>query len=541
MTEETTPVLIVGGGLVGLSASLFLSWHGVDSVLVERRPGTSVHPRAWGWYPRTLELLRTVGIERDVLEESAGFVGHTLNAKVESLRGRELSVSTIPDAEDVSDVSPVGRIVSLSQDRLEPIVLRRAVELGADVRFGHTLVDLAPDADGVTAVVRDAGSGTRRVRARYAVAADGGHSPVRERLGIARRGRGSLRHQVSILFRAELDGPLNGRRFAICQVENPEVEGILGHDDSLRQGTLILTYHPEAGEAVEDFTEDRCIALVRSAIGDPDLDVEIRSVLPWEMAALTAERFAAGRVFLVGDAAHVIPPVGGYGANTGIQDAHNLAWKLAAVLSGAAGPGLLDTYEAERLPVARSVVEQAGLRLAVRAGFATEEQKAATADTLAVTSGYRYRSDSITPEPGAGDDGAPDVVHPRELTGRPGTRGPHLVVRRSGLRISVLDLFGTRPVLLTGPDGERWCTAGCELARGGGLGLDVYRAGADFTEIDRSWHEAYGVGPAGAVLVRPDGFVSWRSPGGPDDGEPVEVLAAALDRMLVRPVPAPVP
>ncbi|WP_020673762.1 FAD-dependent monooxygenase [Amycolatopsis nigrescens] len=528
MCDETTPVLIVGGGLVGLSASLFLSWHGVDSVLVERRSGTSIHPRAWGWYPRTLELLRTVGIEGDVLRESAGFVGHTLNCKVESLTGKEIFRTEIPDPEDVSDISPVQRIVSLSQDRLEPIVLRRAGELGGDLRFGRTLVRLTPDADGVTAVVRDGDTREERtIRAQYVIAADGAHSRIREQLGIERHGRGTLRHQISILFRAALEGPLNGRRFAICQVDNPEVEGILGHDDSLEQGTLIVTYHPEQGESAEDFTEARCVQLVRAAIGLPELEVGIRSVLPWEMAALTAERFAEGRVFLAGDAAHVIPPVGGYGANTGIQDAHNLAWKLAAVLAGTAGPGLLDTYDTERRPVAMFTMEQAGLRLAVRAGFATEQQKAATADTLTVTFGYRYSSDAIASEQAPGVP----AVHPRELTGQPGTRAPHLAARRSGTPISLLDLFGSRPVLLVGGQSAQWGDAARLVAKRLGVDLDVYQAGTDF-EAEGEWHEAFGVSAAGAVLVRPDGFVCWRSAVEQDAPEPV--LEEALNRMLSR-------
>ncbi|WP_232376686.1 FAD-dependent monooxygenase [Amycolatopsis aidingensis] len=521
--DERTPVLIVGGGLVGLSAALFLSWHGVSSILVERHAGTSIHPRAWGWYPRTLELLRMVGVERQVMRESAGFVGHTLNGKVESLAGKEISLTTIPDPEDVSDMSPIGRVVSLSQDRLEPILLDRAKELGGELRFGTELTGLEPGTDGVTATVRVRETGAeRRIHAQYVIAADGGHSPVRRLLGIGQRGRGILRDQISILFRAELSGPLGDRRFAVCQVENDLVEGILGHDDSLRQGTLIVTYRQEDGERPEDYDEERCTELVRAAVGDPGLEVRIREILPWQMASLHAERFSSGRVFLAGDAAHLLPPVGGFGANTGVHDVHNLAWKLEAVLAGKAGPELLETYDQERRPVAVATIEQAGLRLAARGGFATPQQRAALADTLSVTFGYRY------------DSAAPAFLDPRELTGQPGTRAPHIPIRLSGAVASTLDLFGRNPVLLAGADAQ-WCSAAERLPRT----VDVLRAGHDFQETGRSWHEAAGIEPSGAILVRPDGFVSWRSITAPE-GDPAAVLSRQLDRMFRTSTEAPV-
>jgi 2-polyprenyl-6-methoxyphenol hydroxylase-like FAD-dependent oxidoreductase len=451
-------------------------------------------------------------------------------------------MSRIPDEEDVSDISPIERLVSLPQDRIEPLVLDRARELGGDIRFGTELVDLAQDDEGVTATVRDRASGAERtIRASYLVAADGTHSPIRERLGIRRHGRGVVRHQMSILFRADLSGPLGDRRFAICQVENERVEGILGHDDSLRQGTLIVTYHPERGERPEDFTDGRCVELVRAAVGVPDLEVGLRSVMPWEMGALVAERFTAGRVFLVGDAAHVVPPVGGYGANTGIHDAHNLAWKLHAVLTGLAGPALLATYDTERHPVGVTVMTQAGLRLATRGGFATPEQQAAVRDTLMVTFGYVYDSSAVVAEPGDTVPAAPPgpggvrtaaLVDPRGLDGRPGTRAPHLWLRRDGVRVSTLDLFGRRPVLLLGPAAEPWRAAATAAAKRLGVEVDVHRVGAELVEDDRSWHETYGVTPEGVVLVRPDGFVCWRSPAGAEATESTveRVLGALLHR-----------
>lgn len=507
MRDETTPVLIVGGGPAGLAASLLLTWLGTASVLVERHPGTSVHPRAWGWYPRTLELFRPSGVSDAMLVAAEGFRDHDLNGKVESLAGREVAISRIPAAEDVSDVSPIPRIVSLPQDRMEPIVRRRCEELGADLRFGTELTGLAQDDEGVTATVRDA-AGQRTIRARYVIAADGSRGGVADRLGVTRTGRGTLRHQISILFHADLAPALRGRRFAVCQVENDRVDGVLGHDDTLTQGTLIVTYHPDKGEDAADFTPERCVRLVRAAVGDPALDVRLRGVLPWELAALTATRFTAGRVFLAGDAAHVMPPVGGFGANTAVHDAHNLAWKLHYVLSGCAAPGLLDTYDLERRPVAAATAAQAGLRLAVRAGFARPEEAAAMADTLAVTTGYRYTSPAIlpaeeTPPNGSGAGGGM-FEHPRWLAAQPGTRVPHLPVPRSGGSVSVLDLVGRNLVLLGGPGAGEWCARAGEAARRLRVPLDVHRLGT-------AWPRAYGLGDGDVLAVRPDGFVAWRS------------------------------
>ncbi|MFE9770415.1 FAD-dependent oxidoreductase [Streptomyces sp. NPDC005931] len=531
-----TDVLIVGGGITGLSCALFLRHHGVRCVLVERHASTSVHPRAWGWYPRTLELFRSVGVEQEVLAAAAGYAEHRRQATVESLAGRELKAVMLPEPGDLGAVTP-SRQISLGQDRMEPIVREAASRAGAVLRYGTELTSFerpeGPDGP-VVATVKDRDTGEeRRVRARWLVAADGGRSPVRETLGIGRAGRGTLQHQVSILFRADLEGPLDGRRFSICQIENDELSGaVLGHDDTLRRGTLILQYRPERGEATEDFTTERCVRLVRSAIGDRDVDVEIIGVLPWELAALSAERFRDGSVFLVGDSAHVIPPIGGYGANTGVHDAHNLAWKLAAVLRGEAGEGLLDTYDAERRPVAEATIEQAQLRLLVRSGRADEEQRRATVDVLAVMLGHAYPTAA---EPGAR---LRRFREPAELCGEPGTRAPHVpVLLRDGDREepgSLLDAYGSSPVLVWGgPAGEVWRGAGEEAARRAGVRLGTAGFGTEVRDLsERGWHEAYGVRADGAVLVRPDGFVAWRSAGVPADA--AGALERALRRTLVR-------
>ncbi|MEU9507200.1 FAD-dependent oxidoreductase [Micromonospora sp. NPDC048170] len=519
MQHSQTAVLVAGGGVTGLTTAAYLAARGVPTVLVERRPSPSPHPRARGFNPRAVEVLRAVGLEAAVTEASRGFDGHTLRARVRSLTGAEVLRHDLPGGADLVGLTPC-RWALLSQDRLEPLIRARAEELGADVRFGTELTAFRQDDDGVTAQVTDRATGrVTEVRAAYLVAADGPRSIVRERLGIPVRGRWGLHHQLSIVFDADLETPLRGRRFAICQVRNDAVEGLLVHDDTLRQGTLYVRFDPTADGGVTAFTRERCAELVRAAIGDPELPLTIRDTQPWELSAVTAARFREGRVFLAGDAAHVMPPVSGFGASTGIQDAQNLAWKLAAVVSGEAGEALLDSYEQERLAVAALTVDQCRRRVTGGTGFAAPQRGEGILDDLTLTFGLRYRSSAVL------DDGAdPDVpaYGPAELTGRPGTRLPHVWLRHLGRRISTLDLPVDGPVLLTGPDGAGWRTAADEA----GLPLVVLDA---HTDPDGGWERRYRAAPGEAILLRPDGYVAWRSPA-PD----AVALATAADAVRGR-------
>ncbi|BCJ47990.1 FAD-dependent oxidoreductase [Actinoplanes ianthinogenes] len=517
MRESYTPVLIAGGSLVGLSSAVFLARQGVSCMLVERHPGTSVHPRAVGYYPRTMELLRQAGLEERALKAAAGFASHRTRAGVESLAGATRFSRTEMDEDDLGAVTPC-RLLLLTQDRLEPLLREEAEHLGADLRFATTLTSFTQDRTGVDAELFDEQTGrTWRMRSDYLIGADGPRSRVREALGISRTGKGVLSRHVSIAFHADLAAVLDGRRFSVVHVENDQVRGILVHDDTLREGTLIVGYDPERGESLDDFTDQRCERLVRAAIGVADIDVRIRSRFPWDMAESTATRYVDARVLLAGDAAHVIPPTGGYGANTGIADAHNLAWKLAAVLAGTAGPELLDTYDSERRPVGAFAAAQGALQLAVRSGTATAEQRAAAFDAQVVTMGYAY------PAPG---DPVPFALDPAERTAEPGTRAPHVWLPGDGGQTSTLDLVGTGFTLLTAGDGERWTTAARAAAAVTGVPVEAHA-------IDPGtpgFTGRYGLDPGGAALIRPDGFVARRFPAG--SGDPARELTAAIRNVL---------
>ncbi|GLW63960.1 FAD-dependent oxidoreductase [Actinomadura rubrobrunea] len=539
--KTDTPVLIVGGSLVGLSTALFLGKHGVPSMVVERNQGLSPHPRARGVNARTMELLRWAGIEDELrampsakaLAENSGIIA------AESLAGRELGALKEGYHRDTGAPDDDGWLGATGwclchQHEVEPLLREHAARHGADLRFGTELVDLEQDAGGVTAVLRDRAGGERRVRARYLVGADGAGSLVRRLLGVESDGPGALGHFLNIRFRADLTGPLRGRRFVMCYTINGSSRSGLLPVDNAVEWLLHVPYDPDRAA---EFTPERCVELVRAAAGVDDLDVTIDGVASWESAGRVARSFAVGRVFLVGDAAHVMPPTGAYGSNTGIQDAHNLAWKLAAVLRGQAGPRLLDTYAEERRPVAEATVEQAVLRSKDRprlAGGPQPPPDPRIQPDPVVTFGQVYRSAAVDPDGSAGDS-----VWEPEPSGRPGTRAPHVIAKRDGKLISTLDLYGDRFVLLAGPEGAEWADAAARAAEKIGLDVAAHVIGRDVRTTAVDLCAAHGLTPGGAVLVRPDGFVAWRRADAPQAPGAVDDMTALFDRLLCRSADSP--
>jgi hypothetical protein len=401
---------------------------------------------------------------------------------------------------------------------------------------GHEVVGVAQDADGVSVTVRDVDRGSERVlRTRYLVGADGAHSTVREQLGIAFDGRGVFSNSITIYFHAPLAPLLAGKNLSVIYVNNPELSGFFRLDIDMGSGFLVVntvgdTLLPEAANPASDVREEHLVALVRAGAGVPDLPVQIDGVARWRATSDVAQRFAEGRVFLAGDAAHLMPPNGGFGGNTGVHDGHNLAWKLAFVLEGLAGPRLLDTYDEERRPVGRFTVEQAYTRYVTRsATYLGAKDYEPQVDDFHIELGYLYRSGAIV-DPDGPAEGHED---PRASTGRPGSRAPHLWLERAGRPVSTIDLFGGSFVVLTGPDGAAWEEAG-RAAAGSlpGLDLPVHVVGGEgLRDPEARFATAYGLSASGAVLVRPDGFVAWRSPALP--GDPAASLAGALRAVLM--------
>jgi 2-polyprenyl-6-methoxyphenol hydroxylase-like FAD-dependent oxidoreductase len=536
MNEVETPVLIVGGSLVGLSAAVFLGSRGVPSLVVERHRGTAIHPRAALVNQRTMETYRTVGLEPAIEEAAAReFVQNGAIVSVESLGGKELDWYFRNINEGVEDLSPSARIF-ITQIGLEPVLLANAAEVGARVEYGAETVSLDHSDDGVTATIRPRdGSEDWTVRAKYAIAADGAHSPARERLGIGTLGHGSFSDSITIYFRADVTPLLGERNLSVVYVFNPRLVGFFRFSIDGQAGFLVVnaTADEEGNRSTaigEDMSEGTCIAYVRTALGAPDLPIQIENVQRWSATADWAERFADGRVLLAGDSVHVMPPTGGFGGNTGVQDAYDLAWKLAAVLDGTAGPGLLDTYDAERRPVGSFTTEQAYTRYVLRLDPSLgKENLMPIVDEAAVELGYRHLSSAVQPEPG--DDGAL-WENPREPSGRPGMRAPHLPIDLNGSSASLLDLFGRGLVLLAGAGAGEWCDAARRVAGRLDVPIEAYRDGADFRDASGRFGDLYGIGDEGALLVRPDGFVAWRARSGPEGEE--EALGHALAAALAR-------
>jgi 2-polyprenyl-6-methoxyphenol hydroxylase-like FAD-dependent oxidoreductase len=520
VTNEEIPVLIIGGSLVGLTTAMLLGEHGVPSLSVERHAGTAIHPRAGHFQLGTTEMLRQAGLEDTVRTTSAKTYSPTGGIiAVESLAGRELATYVKELNEGVEGWSPTVRVF-INQDVLEPILRERAVELGATVINRTEVTGLAQDDDGVTATLRDLDSGDERtVRARYVVAADGNRSPTRARLGIAMAGYGELSRSITIYFRADCAPLLKDRNQGVIYVHNPKLRGFFRLDRSGGTGFLVINTVGEditTDEAVsvsDGLTDERVRELLETAIGSADVPAEILDVAHWRAESNYATRLSEGRVFLAGDAAHVVPPNGGFGGNAGILDARNLAWKLAMVVKGDAEPALLDTYDAERGPLSRLVVEQAYNRYATRVvpERGTDDVEPLVAD-IELEIGLVMRSRAVIDD-GSADDGGALHVHPSESHGRPGTRAPHVVL---GDNRSTVDLFGRSFVLL----------------RAAGAGADDWAPdGVKAHVIDaEGFAEAYGLSPDGGSLVRPDGIVGWRS------AEPFEreELSRALNSILAR-------
>lgn len=589
MTDQTVPVLVVGGGGCGLASSIFLSDNGIESLLIERHPSTSFLPKAHYLNQRSMEIFRQHGIADDLyrvgtpmstlgkvrfmttLGGSGPLDGRTL-FELDSFGGGSTADAYTRDSACQSTNYP--------QLRLEPLLRRHAEQRAPGrVLFHHELIELKLDEDVVVATIHNRDSDeTFEVNAQYVIAADGGKT-LGPKLGVSMEGPTGLVDMVNIHFEADLS-PWCDDSAVITLFNNPEGGSTWGAGAMAMMGptwgrhseqwSITFGFRPDDPQR---FDETTVIPKIRTLLNIPDLELKCLKVSHWIVEAVLADRFQVERVFFAGDAAHRHPPTTGLGLNSAIQDAHNLAWKLAAVLKGQAAPALLDTYETERRLVgARNVdwamftfmnhsVVDAGLGLipGAPAGANAQTFRAFFADTdqgrtlrarfveVAKTQrtefqahdleiGFHYEAGAVVPD-GTDPPPADPMGTTYVPTTRPGHRLPHAWVERDGERVSTHDLIG-RPGgfgLITGSAGAgRWQDLARTAAAAAGILLPVIAIGAGLgcTDPDGEWAAVREIGDRGAILVRPDNHVAWRSLDGA--GATGDALTSALQTCLGR-------
>ena len=569
-----TEVLVVGAGPAGASAGVFLAKHDIKTLVISRHRGTAETPRAHIVNQRTMEVLRDVGLEETckALASPSSHIEHSffLRSMIGEEIARAWSWGNDPSRKGDYELASPCANCDLPQTRLEPVLVTEATRLGAHVRFGWELRSFSQDPDGVTAEIVDRLSDDSiTVRAKYMIGADGARSRVVEQLGLPLVGKHGLGNVFNVLCEIDLSEYVAHRHGSLYSVIQPgssywapvAVFRMVRAWDQWLVGLIVPHAAGKPEPSLQDFEER-----VRELVGHATLPLRILSTSMWAINDVCAERYSEGRVFCMGDAVHRHPPANGLGSNTCIQDAFNLAWKLALVLKGKANPKLLDSYDAERQPVGRQIVTRANKSQAqnynvwdllgggtVTAGtpdshkaiFETKEGRALLRQEIAnmrytyhahgVEMTRRYQSDAVV-----GDDRKsvvnnrdPELYYQPSTT--PGASLPHawLGHRLPGPAISTLDVAGKqRFTLLTGHGGEAWRDAARTVSEKMGVNILVTGIGPylDYEDLYGTWREISETDESGCVLVRPDLIVGWRCHSLP--GEPLQALDTAMRQIL---------
>ena len=543
-TTRQVPVIIIGGGISGLSAALFLLKQDLIPLVIERHKGTSIHPRARGFDVRTMELYRELQLSDAIREAGKALApawgirtGSSLATYLENKKPKERVKSPIQlkGLEYLMEQTPEAG-ARCTQDLSEPVLLQGARERGAEILFNTEMLSFSQDEQGVTAVIRNRETGAEQtIRAVYMIAADGAKSGIRDTLQAQTTGKGALGNLLNIYFDADLAVLVRGREFSLLRIDEPDIKGLLTSINNSDRWVFHLHYDPAKGERPENFTEEVLITVLKKVIGFPDVKIRIISILPWQPTVRVVTEMKHRRVFLAGDAAHTMTPYGGKGANSGVQDVHNLAWKLAFVIHGKASPALLETYSKERQPIGLHYSIQSG-NMADANGLIKKVMLKflwAFASVMAVSflrlqklfpdfamkqlgellglPEYHYYSAAILQE-----EQADGYVKSGPLKAQPGTRFPHLWIDRDDRQISTLDLLGKDFVLFTGADNQLWKKAAAVT------GIPIYSLPGKEAALE--------IEATGAVLVRPDGFVAWRCEEQPP--APVTALKEVITKLL---------
>jgi len=576
--QVETDVLIVGSGPAGASAALFLSTLGVDNIVITKYRWTANTPRAHITNQRAMEIFRDMGIEDQVLADATphDLVGDTVFCT--SIAGEEIgrihTWGTRPDREADYRLASPCLTVDIPQTYLEPILVKNATVRGTQTRFSTEYLSHTQDDTGVTARVRDRLTGQEYdIRAKYLIGADGARSRVAEDIGLPYEGAMDIAGSMNITFKADIASYVGHRPSVLYWVIQPGANvggigaGLVRMVRPWNEWLIVWGYDINSEPPVVDETE--AIRIVRQLLGIPDLDVEITGTSLWGNNEMYATHLQRGRVFCAGDAIHRHPPSNGLGSNTSVQDSYNLAWKLAAVLRGQADPSLLETYSAERAPVAKRIVTRANkssrefvdlfqalgvldaknedeMRALIEERKANTPEGAAKRAALVAameTKNYEFNahgvelgqfyesaavvSDGTRPAPSRDED----LYH--VMSTSPGAHLPHAWVGDNVTKLALMDLAPyTRWTLITGIAGEDWAGAAEKVAQDLGIPLDtvVIGPGREVTDLYYDWAKLREVEESGAILVRPDKHVAWRSTSLAD--EPAAALRGALTQLL---------
>lgn len=550
-----TCATIVGAGPVGLMTAILLSRHGLSSVVIDKRVARHGAPKAHALNPRSLEICRAIGMDVDAMRrastpaEDGGWVRF-----MTTLDGEEIGVLPYERQDEaVREVTPTP-LMNLAQPDFEAFLDTLAKQSPLiRIENGSEWVGFNEEADAVTSEVRDiAGRTSSRITSRYLIGADGAGSSVRSALAIQMDGESRAQDFITIHFAANLRHLVKDRPGILYWIMKPPHTGVLIAYDI--DSNWVLLYPYDASTTSRDsFTTEACLGILRAIVGPGDTPIEIKHILPWVMNSEVATRYREGRAFLVGDAAHRFPPMGGLGLNTGLQDAHNLVWKIAALERGAAGTALLDSYEAERRTVALTNAAQslknAKRILNLQAALGTDGSDAHGArnltarlhdpsahaeiqasiedqrehfDSLALQLGFRYGA-----RPAAIDDISRFVP-----TAEVGDRMPHAWIELRGEVASSLDLLTDRDfTLITATLSD------VDILNEVTTPVRVVRAGIDFEDEAGHFSSLTGLSGSRSILVRPDGHIAEvlpRDATGRDVGRALRV-ALALPRGEVAP------
>ncbi|HEV7249417.1 MAG TPA: FAD-dependent monooxygenase [Shinella sp.] len=582
MADITTDVLIIGTGPAGSATAALLSSYGVENMVINRYRWLANTPRAHITNQRTMEVLRDLG--REVEDEAYMYAAEQdlmgENVFCTALAGEEIgrmkSWGKHPVSRAEHQLSSPSHMNDLPQTFMEPLLFKTACSRGTQARMSTEYVSHEQDGDGVTTTCLDRLTGkTLTVRSKYLVGADGGNSKVAEHAGLSFEGRMGVAGSMNILFEADLSRYVAHRPSVLYWVLQPgaDVGGIgMGLVRMVRPWhEWLIVWGYDINQPAPSVDEAHAKKVVRDLVGVADLDVTIKSVSTWTVNNMYATTLSNGRVFCMGDAIHRHPPSNGLGSNTSIQDAFNLAWKLAFVLKGQAGVGLLDSYQAERAPIAKQIVTRANRSIEEFGPIfkalglldsidpvkmqqnmdarcnntpAAEDQRAAIRQSIAakvyefdahgVEMNQRYRSEAVVsdgePEPAFEKD---PELHFQQTTW-PGARLPHAwVFAEDGKKVSTLDLTGHgRFTVLTGIGGQGWIEAAKVVGRELGIEIAAHAIGPrqPWQDFTGDWANLREVRDGGIVLVRPDHHVCWRQADGA--GDPVAELRRVMTAIL---------